>query len=301
MPQQVGVTELKHTGYEIFIMALSVLSIVNLVLLTVISSSTLRTVVITVNVLLSLVLFLDFVYRFATAESRRAYFFRDFGWADLLASLPLAQLKVLRVFRLLRVWRIVRAMGGRNLVRSLVRSRAGTALFVLLFVAVLMWEFGSLAMLELESSDPDRNIETASDALWYVVVTMSTVGYGDQYPVTRGGRILGIVIIVVGVGIFGTLTGFLANAFLTGPQQAAREILPTDTDTDTDASVPAGGRAAPTESVTTQQPARPGESEPVRSAPDVLAADALRQQLTLLRAQHRDALDRLDRLLAEQD
>lgn len=277
MAQQAEVTELKHTGYEIFIMALTVLSIVNLVLVTVINSATLSTVVLAVNAALSLVLFLDFLYRLATAESRRTYFFRDYGWADLLASLPLAQLKVLRVFRLIRVWRIVRAMGVRSLGRALVKSRAGTALFVLLLVAIVMWEFGSLAILQLEQSDPDRNIQTASDALWYVLVTMSTVGYGDQFPVTNSGRILGLAIIVIGVGIFGTLTGFLANAFLAGPEEAAHDIVPGETG----------------------EPAAPGDAAESDSAVDRAAGDDLRQQLELLRAQHRDALDRLDQLLAD--
>jgi len=69
-------------------------------------------------------------------------------------------------------------------------------------------------MLILERNAPDANIKTASDAIWYVIVTMSTVGYGDRYPVSNPGRELGTFIIVVGVGIFGTLTGYLANLFL---------------------------------------------------------------------------------------
>jgi Ion channel len=63
-------------------------------------------------------------------------------------------------------------------------------------------------------SAPGANITTASDALWYTIVTISTVGYGDYYPVTDAGRVAGAVIIVVGVGIFGTFTGYLANLFL---------------------------------------------------------------------------------------
>jgi voltage-gated potassium channel len=66
----------------------------------------------------------------------------------------------------------------------------------------------------VEARDPAGNIKTASDALWYSLVTMSTVGYGDRYPVTNPGRLIGSVIIIVGVGLFGTITGFLANAFL---------------------------------------------------------------------------------------
>ena len=58
------------------------------------------------------------------------------------------------------------------------------------------------------------NITSASDALWYVIVTISTVGYGDEFPVTNNGRIAGALIIVIGVGIFGTFTGYLANVFL---------------------------------------------------------------------------------------
>lgn len=55
------------------------------------------------------------------------------------------------------------------------------------------------------------NLTTAGDAVWYVIVTISTVGYGDQYPVTLTGREIGTFIIVLGVGIFGTLAGSLAN------------------------------------------------------------------------------------------
>jgi hypothetical protein len=124
------------------------------------------------------------------------------------------QLKFLRVFRLFRVFRLLRQYGARNLGRALLSERAGSALLSLVFIAILVLQFGSLWMLRLEQSAPGANITTASDALWYVLVTISTVGYGDQFPVTNPGRVLGALVIVVGVGIFGTLTGYLANAFL---------------------------------------------------------------------------------------
>jgi voltage-gated potassium channel len=166
------------------------------------------------NGILSLILFFDFCSRLWTATSRSDYFFRGFGWADLFASLPLPQLKVLRLFRLARVYRLLQQYGARNIGRSLLRERAGSALLSLLFVAILVLQFGSLWMLRIESTSTDANITTAPDAIWYVIVTISTVGYGDQYPVTNAGRVLGAVIIVLGVAIFGTLTGYLANLFL---------------------------------------------------------------------------------------
>jgi voltage-gated potassium channel len=81
-------------------------------------------------------------------------------------------------------------------------------------MGILVLQFGSLGILYLEQNAPGANIRTASDALWYTIVTISTVGYGDQYPVTNAGRVVGSLIIVVGVGIFGTFTGYLANVFL---------------------------------------------------------------------------------------
>jgi Ion transport protein len=206
--------ELKNTGYEIFIALLSVLAIVNLVLVHLLHDQHLDTVLLIMNGFLSFIFLVDFLYRLFTSESKSTYFFRQFGWADLVSSAPIHWLKLLRIFRLVRVIRLERANGTRRAVRSLVRDRAGSALVLLLLMGILVLEFGSLYMLHIEQGAPGANITTASDALWYVIVTISTVGYGDTYPVTDRGRLAGSLIIIVGVGIFGTFTGFLANLFL---------------------------------------------------------------------------------------
>lgn len=206
--------ELKGTSYEIFIAGLSLLSIGNMVLLYVAKDPAVQMVLRFMNAVLSLALFLDFLYRLRTAKSPGRYFWRDFGWADLLSSLPVNQLKVLRLFRIVRVARLLVVLGPREIWRTIRHDRAGAALYTLLLVGLLVLEFGSMEMLRIEGPVPTANIKTASDALWYSIVTMSTVGYGDQYPVTNPGRLLGALIIIVGVGIFGTLTGYLANAFL---------------------------------------------------------------------------------------
>ncbi len=212
-----------NIGYEVFIAALSILSIANLVMIAVVRDESLDYVLQTMNLILSIILFFDFLYRMRKAPSKSDYFFREFGWADLGASLPLPQLKILRVFRLIKVWRLFRLYGAKRLATALVKERAETALFLLLLIAVFVLEFGSLLMLRLEQGVDGANITNASDAIWYVLVTISTVGYGDQFPVTNSGRVLGTVIIVLGVGIFGTLTGFLANAFIT-PRKSEDEV-----------------------------------------------------------------------------
>jgi voltage-gated potassium channel len=220
---------LQGTGYELFIAALAILSVVNLALLAAIANEDLDRVLYAMNVLLSLIFLADFAYRFAKAPVKAEYLGPQFGWADLLAAIPVPQVKILRAFRLVRAYRMVRSAGGRGLVRSLLLDRAASALFTLLLLGVLVLEFGSLAILQLEQRASGSNIETASDAIWYVLVTISTVGYGDRFPVTNEGRLLGAAIIVVGVGIFGTFTGYLANLFLTpAPQQASVEDAAAD-------------------------------------------------------------------------
>jgi voltage-gated potassium channel len=78
--------------------------------------------------------------------------------------------------------------------------------------------------LKAESINPDANIKTAEDAVWYVIVTISTVGYGDRFPTTSWGRIVGTITILIGVGIFGTFTGFLANFFLSPGKKEEEEV-----------------------------------------------------------------------------
>ena len=217
-------SELKSTGYEIFIGMLSVLSILNLVVMYAwLDDPNLQNILQAMNAVLSVVFIGDFIYRISTTSAKADYFFRQYGWADLLASVPLAQLKILRAFRLMRVYRLLHEIGGRKVARSLIEDRAGSALFTLLMAGILVLEFGSLGVLRIEQYAAGANITTASDALWYTIVTISTVGYGDQFPVTEAGRILGTLIIVVGVGIFGTFTGYLANFFLAPKRKAANE------------------------------------------------------------------------------
>jgi len=234
-------SELKNTAYEIFIGALSILSIVNLVLVYAIAGDTALELVLSVmNALFSAIFLGDFIYRISTAPSAARYFFRGFGWADLLASLPFPQFKILRLFRLLRVFRLLRELGLRTVWATLIHDRANSALMTLLLMGVLVLQFGSISILAVEEDAEGANITSASDALWYTLVTISTVGYGDQYPVTNAGRLIGTLIIVVGVGIFGTFTGYLANLFL-GPRKAAEEA-----ETDADATASAEDDAAAT-------------------------------------------------------
>lgn len=211
--------ELKNTTYELFIAALSVLSIVNLVIALLLPQSNAAQVVMIMDAFLSIIFLADFLYRFFTAESKSNYFFRQFGWADLLASLPFPNAKILRLFRIIRAGRLMREYGAANMLREFLANRAGSALLTLLFLIILVLEFGGMGMYAVESRASDGNIKSAADSIWYTFVTITTVGYGDRYPVTNLGRAIGMVIMMAGVGLFGTLTGYLSNVFLAGGEE----------------------------------------------------------------------------------
>lgn len=89
----------------------------------------------------------------------------------------------------------------------------GTVYLVILHGFVVLELFGLLE-LRFEEGAPGANIETAGDALWWGYVTATTVGYGDYYPVTTGGRLVGFLMLTVGVALFATFSGYLANTFL---------------------------------------------------------------------------------------
>lgn len=211
--------ELKSTSYELFILLISILSLFNLLFLLIPGfDQTTKDVVRIMDGFITVLFMADFLYRLFTAESKTEYFFKNWGWADLLASLPVQQLKIFRVFRIIKVFRLLREFGLRNMLAEIRDNRAGSALYLTVFMVLLVLEFGGVAVVYLESSSPDANITNASDAVWWAFVTITTVGYGDQYPVTNNGRLLGMLVMVLGVGLFGVLTGFLANRFLT-PQE----------------------------------------------------------------------------------
>jgi len=83
--------------------------------------------------------------------------------------------------------------------------------------------FSSLGILICERQDPQANIMTANDAVWWSVTTITTVGYGDKYPVTTEGRFIAMILMVSGVGLFGGLSGLAASFFVGSKEKKIEE------------------------------------------------------------------------------
>lgn len=158
--------------------------------------------------------FFEFSIRFYQAKNKLR--FMRWGWIDLVSSIPMLDfVRVGRLLRLIRLLRIIRAFRSTNrLVNHIFRNKAQGTFTSVAVLAVLLIIFSSIAILQVEN-DANSNIKSAEDAIWWAYVTITTVGYGDKFPVTTEGRIIAAILMTGGVGLFGTFTAFVASWFVT--------------------------------------------------------------------------------------
>ena len=177
-----------------------------------------------VDLVACLAFLVDFVLRFHAAPSKLA--FMKFGWIDLLASIP--NIDVFRLGRFFRVFRLLRLLRGiqslRRFFHVMYRSRRRGGAATVILATFLLVVFSSVAILLCEQGE-GTNIKSASDAVWWTVTTITTVGYGDRYPVTAAGRMLAIGLMFAGVGLFGALSGIIASLFLGRSESADQAVL----------------------------------------------------------------------------
>ncbi len=169
--------------------------------------------------------FVDFLASLYFARNRRAYFLK-WGWIDLLSSIPAIEpMRWGRAARILRVLRVLRGLRATKIIASaILRRRSQSAFLAVCLVSFLLIVFSSIAVLHVEAGASGANIASADDAVWWSVVTITTVGYGDRFPVTAEARLIGAILMITGVGLFGTLSGFVASWFLQGQQNNQSEI-----------------------------------------------------------------------------
>jgi voltage-gated potassium channel len=156
----------------------------------------------------------DFAHSLYVAPSRWSYV-ATWGWIDLLSSIPMIPaLRIGRAARVLRIFRVLRGVRATKILSSFVlEHRSDSAFLAAGLVSFLLLILASASVLHFETG-PESNIKGAEDALWWAYSTMTTVGYGDRYPVTSEGRLIGALLMTAGVGLFGTFSGFVATWFL---------------------------------------------------------------------------------------
>lgn len=223
------------SSYELFILILSLISIANLglILLPFVEGAA-RQVILITDLTLTFFFLVDFVKRLRAARPKSLYLVHDWGWADLLAIVPF--LRILRLFRLIRVLRKFREHGAERFLTDLRTNRSASAFGLTVALVLLVVEVASALIVAVEQRSPEANITTGVDAVWWAYVTITTVGYGDQYPVTTEGRFLGVLLLIAGIALFSVLTAYIAQKLIGVPPGAGPAAEP--------AAQPAAGAAA---------------------------------------------------------
>lgn len=165
----------------------------------------------------------EFVYGLWRAENKKAYW--KSHWWELPGLVPMAlgEASFLRAFRLARLARVVRIVRVISVLARLKRANAKAKGFIARsHLATVLAVAGMLivtcAYLEfLAEKDTNPQFQSFWDALWWAIVTTTTVGYGDKFPLTTEGKLVAMVLMFTGIGIIGVLAGSLANALLKTP------------------------------------------------------------------------------------
>ncbi|HVQ21900.1 MAG TPA: ion transporter, partial [Candidatus Saccharimonadia bacterium] len=216
------------------------------------------------------VFLVDFFGNVTAAHPKNAYLMGRRGWLDLLGSIPSFELfpaaGLLRLFRLSRLARVSRLLRGQArdaLIKDVLENRGQYATFITILSAFMVLSVSTILMVQFESKSPDANITTGGDALWWGFTTITTVGYGDTFPVTVLGRVTAVFVMFAGVGIIGSLASILASVLVPPPKQDDDEPAPDD------------GQVAPT----------PATSMATARSSDAVAAElaSIRAELAALR------------------
>lgn len=166
----------------------------------------------------------DFFLDLMRAPNKRAYM--KWGWIDLVSSIPhigfLGWGRVGRMVRVLRILRAIRAI--RIILHFIYWKQVRNVLATVAMISFTLMIFAAIAILNCEDY-PESNIKTLSDALWWAFATVTTVGYGDRYPVTPEGRLIAAVLMTVGVGLFGTMTAGIAAFFLESDRDGLQQEI----------------------------------------------------------------------------
>jgi voltage-gated potassium channel len=287
MNAQAPVLRTHGNSYNIFILVLTIFSLAIMVLLLLPLSPSERDLLTLYDNVVCIVFLIDFAFNLTGARPRRAYFIGQRGWLDLLGSIPsfgflqiTAILRLARLSRLTRITRLLRGQAGKDLVLDVLHNRSQYATFITILLAGIVLSVSSILVLEFESRG-GGNIKTGGDAIWWGLVTITTVGYGDFYPVTFMGRVTGVFVMFAGIGIIGALASILAS-MLVAPSTPA-EPAPDEAR----AAATVGPSTAAAAAVDAPGAAPPNAPSPGAAVPgtDLIPAGAIVEELAALRAE----------------
>lgn len=164
----------------------------------------------------------EYISRLIVASNKRGFVFSFFGIVDILSILPfylstgldLRAVRMLRLFRLVRILKLVRYSAALNRFKAAF-TIAKEELTLFLFATMVMFYLSGVGIYYFENSVQPEAFSSIFHSLWWSVITLTTVGYGDIYPITVGGKIFTFFILILGLGIVSIPAGLIASALST--------------------------------------------------------------------------------------
>lgn len=165
-----------------------------------------------IDLAIAFIFLADFSIGMYLADSKKKYFFQN--WPDLLASIPVSEgifrsLRMLRVLRLVRVVRVVARIRRIGISAEKVADESSKYIYAVAITMVVLLS-GAVAFFSMEYG-VNPQVHNFFDAVWWAVVTGTTVGYGDIFPITWEGRVVGMLLMFFGIGLVGTVAGFVGG------------------------------------------------------------------------------------------
>lgn len=227
----------EHNGkarhvFDIFLVSLIILNVVAVICEPSIVESSLRKAFRIFEIISVVVFSIEYLLRIWVADlvypeknkmiARFIYFVTPMALIDIAAVLPfyipfiiavdLRVLRMLRIFRLMRIFKANRYTTALMVVIKVIKNKSEQLLSSLVIVFVLM-TIASVTMFNIENAAQPDVFTSVFDAMWWSVATLTTVGYGDIFPITALGKVLAAVIAILGIGIVAIPTGITASGF----------------------------------------------------------------------------------------
>jgi len=218
--------------FNIFIQIVVIISILNFSILTIpnLSPST-KQILDFIEIIATIIFTIEYILRIYVAQNKLKYIFSFYGIIDLISILPFylslatdAQvLKILRIFRILRLFKLGRYH------KSIIHfqkafKEAKEEFFLFLFFTLVLFYISAVGIYFFEHQAQPQNFPSVFASMWWAVATLTTVGYGDVYPVTVGGKIFTAIILILGLGIVSVPAGIIASALTKANEERKKEL-----------------------------------------------------------------------------
>lgn len=178
------------------------------------------------EIVITVLFTIEYIWRIATAERKWKYIFSFYGLIDLIAILPiffmfvvdLRPLRVFRLFALLRILKLVRHIDALKTF-GIALKQSKEQLLVFFTVALFFLYLAAIGIYYFEHEAQPDKFQSIFHCLWWSIATLTTVGYGDVYPITTGGKMFASLIVLLGIGIVAAPAGIIAAALTSSSEK----------------------------------------------------------------------------------